>query len=484
MLILPLHRPLSRENFPWVTMLLVASNVLVFFLFQAGDERALAQAQRYYQREELGRFEVPAYARYLAQSGSAALRKQWSELPARQRGAYVAMHTLSDVGFVAAMREGRLFDDADQAQGWAQRRPGYDRLLQRVFTLRHILRSSEVDPWRMLSAAFLHGGVTHLLGNMLFLVALGVLLEGAIGAWRYLGVYLLGAVGASAASLAWRWGEPGGGLGASGAIAALMGAFCVVWGRQPVRFFYWFWVVFDYVKAPAIALLPLWLGWEVFNLLADDEQGIGFDAHAGGLLSGALLGVVLVMLRQVRGDFIADAAVAPGDDRWQRAQTHLGRMESAQAEALLGELAHEQPQRFDVAMARYRLARNAGQAATALQRALDVLRLAPADPAEVRGQAALAAELVQAGAALPADLRASLIERWPSFGLVREAEGLLQQSEAALAEAEQARLWFRLALAHGEQHAGAQQRRLLELVSARFPRQPQADKARFLLEQG
>nr|WP_237653481.1 rhomboid family intramembrane serine protease [Xanthomonas translucens] len=178
----------------------------------------------------------------------------------------------------------------------------------------------------MLSSAFLHADGLHLFGNMLFLVVLGTLLEGAIGRWRFLLVYLLGAFGASAFSLAWRWGEAGGGLGASGAIAGLMGAFCVVWGRRPVRFFYWFVVVFDYVRGPAIALLPLWLGWELYNLLVNGDAGIGFDAHAGGLVIGALLGAALVAMRQTREAFMRDEAVAAADDRWERAQRHLGRL--------------------------------------------------------------------------------------------------------------------------------------------------------------
>ena len=197
----------------------------------------------------------------------------------------VAQEALTDVAFTQALAGGELFDDAAAFARWRELRPRYERLRDEVFTLRHVLRSSEIDPWRMLSSAFLHGGAGHLIGNMIFLGALGLLVEGALGAWRFAAVYVLGALGSSAVSLWWRWGESGGGLGASGAIAALMGTFCLVYGRQPVRFFYWIGVVFDYVRAPAIWLFPAWLGWEVYNLLANGDLGIGFDAHAGGLVT-------------------------------------------------------------------------------------------------------------------------------------------------------------------------------------------------------
>src|SRR5690606_18653623 len=292
MLILPLHRPFTRATFPFVTALLIVVNVLVFFGWQGGDEAAMTSARQHYLHSELGRHEVPAYGRYLTQTSQVDALSELEAMPEGVRTDYVADVTLTDVAFIAALESGDLFDSAGELETWRPLRAQYDALLGEVFTLRHLLRSSEVDPWRMLAAAFLHGGVMHLVGNMLFLLALGLLVEGALGSGRFLGVYLLGASGSSAASLLWRWGEAGGGLGASGAIAALMGAFCVIWGRRPVRFFYWFGVVFDYVRAPAIWLLPLWLGWEVYNLLANDDLGIGFDAHAGGIICGALTGAV------------------------------------------------------------------------------------------------------------------------------------------------------------------------------------------------
>ncbi|WP_454830273.1 rhomboid family intramembrane serine protease [Pseudoxanthomonas wuyuanensis] len=481
MLILPLHKPLTRENFPLATMLLVLVNVVAFFGFQSGDRDALAEAQRYYVESGLGRYEAPAYARYLQSTGRGDEAAELAELPEKRRIVQVGRATLTDIRFIDTLQGGTLFADADAAQAWRPLRADYDRLLGDVFTLRYILRSSEWSPLRMLSSAFLHADMMHLIGNMLFLVALGVLLEGAIGPSRFLGVYLLGALGASAASLAWRWGEVGGGLGASGAVAALMGAFCVVWGRQPVRFFYWFGVVFDYVKAPAIWLLPAWLGWEVYNLWTNEEAGIGFDAHAGGLVCGALTGAVLVTTGQLRRDYIDDAAtVVAGDDRWERALRHLGRMENRQAEALLDELAGERPHDFGIAMARYRAARNEGRAQIAAQRAIDVLRLQAGDLAQVQAQQGLVGELAGSGA-LAADVQDGLVSRWIELGQVQSAEALLSQAGAELSRADQARQWFRLALGYGTQCDDEQRARILRDVAARYSDLPQAEKARFLL---
>lgn len=476
MLILPLHKPLSRDNFPLVTLLLILLNIAVYAGWQRHDAAPLRQAQRYYLDSGLGALEAPAYARHLERSGQRDALAQLQQVPAAERPAFVGAATVHDVRFVQAMRDGSAFADAGAQRAWTPLRAHYDALLQRVFTLRHVQRSSEWAPARMLSAAFLHADAMHLLGNMLFLLALGTLLEGAIGGWRFLAVYLLGAFGASAASLCWRWGEAGAGLGASGAIAALMGAFCVVWGRRPVRFFYWVAVLFDYVRAPAIVLLPLWLGWELYNLLFNGDAGIGFDAHAGGLVVGALLGAVLVATGQTREAFLRDEDGPPADDRWDRAQAHLGRMEHVQAGALLDALAAEAPRRFDVALARYRLAANAGQVATARLRALDVLRLAAPSVQEAQQQAAVLA----AAGDLDASTRAALFARWMTLGMLAEAEALLAQDAVSPRE-QQAQAWFRLALGHGERQATTEWRRVLEALVARYPDLPQADKARFLL---
>lgn len=483
MFILPLHKPLNRETFPWVTMLLVLANVLVFFGLQSGDPAAFARAQAYYVGSGLGGHELPAYGRYLQRSGQGDVLAELREEPGARRFAYVAARTVNDAAFQRALAGGGLFDSAEQRQAWAALRSRYDALLGEVFTLRHNLRSSEWSPWRMLASAFLHGGLMHLIGNMLFLIALGLLLEGAIGPLRLLAVYLLGALGASAASLLWRWGETGGGLGASGAIAALMGAFCVVWGLRPVRFFYWFGVVFDYVRGPAIVLLPLWLGWELYNLLFSDEKGIGFDAHAGGLVTGALLGGALVLAGQTRPTFMrdGDGEAARGDDRWERAQRHLGRMENLEAERLLAELAAEQPRRFEVALARCRVARNAGQRSALRERGLELLALPAADAGQARAQQVVVQEL--APGQLPASSGLVLARRWSELGLLAEAEALLQGLDPADAPCEAvAQAWLSLAMRHAEQNVPEGQRRILDLLVGRYADQPQAAKARFLLD--
>ncbi|QJD68206.1 rhomboid family intramembrane serine protease [Xanthomonas campestris pv. badrii] len=488
MVIMPLHKPWSRHNIPWVTLLLVLINVVVYVGYQRKDDDLVENAVRYYVDSGLGTLEAQAHARYLERTADARLRTarqaRLEALPAPQRVAYLAHLTLHDVAFGQALREGTLFKDDEQRREWRGLRAPYDARLARVFTLRHLQRSSEWSPQRMLSATFLHANADHLFGNMVFLLALGTLLEGAIGSGWFLLLYLLGGFGASAASLWWRWGEPGGGLGASGAIAALMGAFCVVWGRRRVRFFYWFFVVFNYVRGPAILLLPLWLGWELYSLLGSGSEGVAFEAHAGGLVSGALLGAVLVAVRQTRPAFMDEQDAAQRDDRWERAQRHLGRMENQEAERLLAELAGESPQSLEIALARYRVARNAGRQQEAVRHAHMLMCLPTHTAEQTRLQLGVAAELGKDRAELELPARLALVDACLRNGLLADAERLLKECDSTAPRAELAQRWFVLALRHGELQAGEQRARLLRLVLEQFPEQGQASKARFLLENG
>ncbi|RZZ90903.1 rhomboid family intramembrane serine protease [Pseudoxanthomonas winnipegensis] len=479
MLLVPLHKPLNRHTAPWMTLALLLVNVWVFFALQWPDGARMQAAQRYYAGSGLAAMEAPAYLRWLREHGRLAEAERVQALSENARKQALAQATQYDLPFQQALRSGQLFGSAAQAAAWRGERARYDQLIGEVFTQRHVLRQGEWSPHRMLASAFLHGGFGHLLGNMLFLLAIGLLLEGAIGAWPLLAIYVLGALGSNAASLLWRAGEVGAGLGASGAIAAMMGAFCVVWGRQPVRLFYWFGVVFNYVRAPAIWLLPVWLGWEIFSLLRSPGAGVAFEAHAGGLACGALMGAAAVRLGLRRQAFIDEAPVADAeDDRWSRAQLHLGRMENTQAEHLLSQLAAEAPQRFDVALARYRVARNAGQHAAAGQRAAELLRLSAADADQARLQAQV---LQEQRPALAPVTRMALVERWSALGQLKAVEQLLQDT-GDLPRDDQASLWFRLALRHGQAQATAEQQRVLRAVIARFPDLPQAQKARFLLD--
>lgn len=488
MLILPLHRPFNRANFPFATIALVLVNAFVFFFLQSQDEAAGERALRYYQQAQLGRVELPVYREWLAQHPDARrqqLLEQYGEMPA-----LTVQLIQSDADFLEALRADRLVtaENAHYAS-WKEGRSEFDRLWQRRFTERHQLQYSGFSPARLFTSMFLHGDFGHLLGNMVFLVMLGLLVEGALGSALFLAVYLLGGLGGSLVSLALHWGEPGGALGASGAIAALMGAYCVLWGLRKVRVFWWAFVVFDYSRIAALWLLPFWLGWELFNLLANPDAGIGFDAHAGGIASGALLAWGVRALGWERREFLdedekADQAKAQ-QDGLELALQHLGRLEVAPARKLLEPLDRAGPPSLDVRIALYRCARYAKLPAAmrdALQR---VLELPLADAAAVRKVKAVIDDYRKVdadGLVLQPAQSLQLARAWLRIGADKDAEPLLRELGQRLPDHPGlAELCWQVAQRARE--GSADWRARLELIVRHCPRSELAPKAQFLLSQ-
>jgi membrane associated rhomboid family serine protease len=155
----------------------------------------------------------------------------------------------------------------------------------------------------VLVSMFLHGSIAHLFGNMLFLWVFGNNLESRRGWWRYLLLYLLGGVAATAAHVAIDPQSTVPVVGASGAIAAIMGAYLVCWPTARIKTIIFVGPVF-LRKVEAIWLLLLWLGTQ-FLLVGGDSE-IAWAAHVGGFAFGVLVG-----LWWRRGDARASAALAP-----------------------------------------------------------------------------------------------------------------------------------------------------------------------------
>ncbi len=143
----------------------------------------------------------------------------------------------------------------------------------------------------ILTSTFMHASWSHIIGNMVFLWAFGPEMEDAMGPWRYLAFYLAGGVAAALAQIA---GDPSStipNLGASGAIAAVMGGFMVTYPRDEIRtllFLGWF-VRVTYI--PALALIGFWFLTQLVSMgvIAEaNSGGVAYLAHVGGLVFGAL----------------------------------------------------------------------------------------------------------------------------------------------------------------------------------------------------
>ncbi|HVN30382.1 MAG TPA: rhomboid family intramembrane serine protease [Thermoanaerobaculaceae bacterium] len=143
----------------------------------------------------------------------------------------------------------------------------------------------------ILTGVFLHGGWSHIIGNMVFLWAFGPEIEDTMGRVRYLLFYLLGGVVASLVQVAANAHSTVPNLGASGAIAAVMGAFVVMFPRDRIKTLLFFLVFVRVRFVPAALLIGLWFVTQLVSVgaVANVETGgVAYAAHIGGFVFGAL----------------------------------------------------------------------------------------------------------------------------------------------------------------------------------------------------
>jgi membrane associated rhomboid family serine protease len=143
----------------------------------------------------------------------------------------------------------------------------------------------------ILTAMFMHGSWSHIIGNMVFLWAFGPEVEDAMNPRRYLVFYLAGGVAAALAQVVAGPDSTIPNLGASGAIAAVMGAFLVTYPHDRIRSLLIIFVFLRVAYIPAALLIGVWFLMQFLSLGAIAQQptgGVAYAAHVGGFIFGAV----------------------------------------------------------------------------------------------------------------------------------------------------------------------------------------------------
>jgi membrane associated rhomboid family serine protease len=154
----------------------------------------------------------------------------------------------------------------------------------------------------LLTSMFMHAGWMHIIGNMIYLWAFGREIENAMGPIRFAFFYLIGGIVAMSAQIL---GDPFSripSLGASGAIAAVMGAFLITFPRDRIRTLVFFFIFFRITLIPAALLIGFWFLIQVFNVGAVAQAktgGVAYLAHIGGFLFGVVTAKLFVNPRRM-----------------------------------------------------------------------------------------------------------------------------------------------------------------------------------------
>jgi membrane associated rhomboid family serine protease len=238
--VFPLRDNIPTERFPFVTVALIVANVLAYFLFQHGTL-------------SLGDPSTPAYVKNLIQNAT---------IP----------YELTHPGQHCALLPGGRIGCGDVPNP-----PGY------------------APTWLTpLLSMFMHGGLLHLGGNMLFLWIFGNNVEDAMGPVRFLGFYLLAGLAATLLQVVVGPGSPVPNIGASGAIAGVLGGYLLMFPRARVVTVIFIVFFFTIVELPAIFFLGFWilqqLAFGYFGLSdpVGGGGGVAYFAHIGGFFFGLL----------------------------------------------------------------------------------------------------------------------------------------------------------------------------------------------------
>ncbi|MEW5826059.1 MAG: rhomboid family intramembrane serine protease [Candidatus Bipolaricaulota bacterium] len=261
---IPIRDAITSRRFPAITVSLILVNLLVF-LYQSylATQPALVNDWQPWEAEELSpppAFDPQAYSLHVRTG------KDPSVYPLSASDAFIAQYALVPAEFLR----------------------GVD-----------LPPTIPVPIWlTLISSLFLHGGLMHLVGNMLYLWVFGDNVEDAMGRARFLLFYLLCGAAAAMAQIAFSPSSSIPLLGASGAIAGVLGAYLTLFPTARVLTLIPIFFFVRLVAVPAVLVLGIWFALQLFNGVGSlgVSSGVAWFAHIGGFLAG--LALVFVFRRR------------------------------------------------------------------------------------------------------------------------------------------------------------------------------------------
>ena len=144
-------------------------------------------------------------------------------------------------------------------------------------------------PLTIFSSMFLHGGFLHLFGNMLYLWIFGNNIEDTLGHFRFLFFYLVCGL---AAGLAQVYSNPNSTvpmIGASGAVAGILGAYLLLFPRARILTLFFIFIFVKFIRLPALVVLGFWFLIQLLGVWGGSISNVAFFAHVGGFIAGLVL---------------------------------------------------------------------------------------------------------------------------------------------------------------------------------------------------
>ena len=350
MFIIPLTGKLSWRNPPIVTIAVILINCLVWFVFQAGDTKQQYKVSESYFNSGLADIEISYYIAY---------REGRLEEFSHDAADYEQLDPETLVQFYLEMqRDDRFLKKLENDEivtpsnplyaAWKELRSAYESERSQLTSFNYGFIPAKKSFLTSLTYMFMHASTGHLVGNMIFLWIVGCMLEMGLGRLRYSCLYIFG--GLFAVWVFWLvyMNSTTPLVGASGAIAGLMGAFAVLFGKKRVKIFYSLGFYFNYLTIPAIILLPLWIGNEFFQLFFGGASHVAYAAHIGGLIGGAFFGFICLKFSLgFDHDVIKEEQVDETAPLIEKALKHIAELDMESGRQLLEKVLAEEPENID-----------------------------------------------------------------------------------------------------------------------------------------
>lgn len=164
-----------------------------------------------------------------------------------------------------------------------------------TWAMRPVEITHGVEQYTIITSMFLHGGWMHIIGNMLFLYIFGDNLEDEMGHVGFALFYLASGIGAALAQIMIDPQSPVPMVGASGAIAGVMGGYLLLFPKARVDVLIIFIVLFYVLPVPAWVMLGLWFAFQFINGFGAADAGVAYWAHVGGFAAGLALALPLFL---------------------------------------------------------------------------------------------------------------------------------------------------------------------------------------------
>ena len=301
MVIIPTEKRFDWKHAPIMLFVIVVLNVLIYFGYQHNDDKKIYSALSRYDALGLLEYEWPAYREFLKSKNEDERLVEVQELynHSEYPDAYFNLlyEIITDKDFFQYLQQ-NSYDvfDANYVTNWTSVRTEINQQIESISSISYGLIPKQMDTFSFISYQFLHGSAMHLIGNLFFLIVCGFAVEAAIGHLKFLLFYLISGV---AGGLLFCFVNPNSNIplvGASGSISGVMAMYLGVFRFKKIEFFYWFFVFVGYFRAPALLILPFYIGKELYDYFNDVGSNVAFMAHAGGFIAGALAMIVTYLI--------------------------------------------------------------------------------------------------------------------------------------------------------------------------------------------